>query len=258
VPGLDVRGVSVARGGLPIVRDVSLQAGSGEVTVLLGPNGAGKTTLLEAISGVIPVARGTIVLEGAEIQRLRRERRARLGLAHVEQGRAVFPGLTVEENLLVTVRKGDIEPLLALFPELAARRRVRAGMLSGGEQQMLVIARALAGRPRMLLVDEMSLGLAPIVVRRLMPVFRQLADEGVGVLLVEQYAALALDLGDRAYVLNRGEVVFDGPCAELAGKIDILRGAYLGEANGAAAAGAAERPAEGREARIAPEGSRDR
>ena len=203
--GLQLRGVTVVRGGLPICREIDLIAEPGQVTVLLGPNGAGKTTLLEAISGVIGVATGTIALGGRELHRLTRDRRARLGLAHVEQGRAVFASLTVAENLLVAGR-GGLPPALELFPELAARRDVRAGLLSGGEQQMLVIARALVRRPRMLLLDELSLGLAPIVVQRLMPVVRRLADSGVGVLLVEQYAALARELGDRAYLLSHGRI----------------------------------------------------
>ena len=228
MPGLEVRGVTVARGGLPICRNIDIVAPRGEVTVLLGPNGAGKTTLLEAVSGILPVAGGSITLEGIAVDRLRRERRARLGLAHVEQGRAVFPGLTVEENLVAVTRsRAAIEHALDLFPHLAERRRAKAGLLSGGEQQMLVIARALAGEPTMLLVDEMSLGLAPIIVRALVPVMRRLADAGVGVLLVEQFAALALEIGDRAYVLNHGEIVYTGTCTDLLGEVDILRGAYL-------------------------------
>nr|WP_220150554.1 ATP-binding cassette domain-containing protein [Gaiella occulta] len=220
--------MSVGRGGLPICRNIDIVAPRGEVTVLLGPNGAGKTTLLEAISGILPASGGAIALDGVAVERLRRERRARLGLAHVEQGRAVFPGLTVEENLMAVTRsRAVIERALDLFPRLAARRRAKAGLLSGGEQQMLVIARALAGAPTMLLVDEMSLGLAPIVVRTAMPVIRRLADEGVGVLLVEQFAALALEIGDRAYVLNHGEIVYAGTCTGLRDEVDILRGAYL-------------------------------
>jgi branched-chain amino acid transport system ATP-binding protein len=213
---LELAGVSVARSGLPICREVDLIAEPGQVTVLLGPNGAGKTTLLEAISGVITATAGTIKLSGHELRGLRPDRRARMGLGHVEQGRAVFPGLSVAENLLVGGRDSHAQAY-ALFPELEARRTLRAGLLSGGEQQMLVIARALACRPTMLLLDELSLGLAPIVLRRLMPVVRTLADGGVGVLLVEQYAALALDFGDRAYLLRNGRVVFAGSCEELRG-----------------------------------------
>jgi branched-chain amino acid transport system ATP-binding protein len=202
---LELSGVSVDRSGLRICREVDLIAERGQVTVLLGPNGAGKTTLLEAISGVIGASAGTIRFAGRELRGLRPDQRARLGLAHVEQGRAVFPGLTVVENLAVGGRDAQARAF-ALFPELAGRRTLRAGLLSGGEQQMLVIARALARRPTMLLLDELSLGLAPIVLRRLMPVVRTLADDGVGVLLVEQYAALAIEIGDRAYVLRNGRI----------------------------------------------------
>lgn len=226
--GLQLERFSVARGGFAVVRKVTLSAPRGEVTVLLGPNGAGKTTLLEALSGVIPASGGRAVLNGMDLTSLSRERRAKLGLAHVEQGRTVFAGLSVQENLRAASRGGGLERLFDLFPELAARRHVRAGMLSGGEQQMVVIARALATRPSVLLVDELSLGLAPIVVRRLMPVLRRLAHEGVGVLLVEQFAALALEVGDRAYVLNRGQIVHEGFASELREQADVLRGAYLG------------------------------
>ncbi|CAM3931907.1 ABC transporter ATP-binding protein [Deinococcus frigens] len=226
--GLMIEELSVARGGFPVVRGVTLHAPPGQVTVLLGPNGAGKTTLLEAVSGVIPVSGGQLRLNGTVITAQPREARARRGLAHVEQGRTVFAGLSVEDNLRAAGRGRSLDELFGLFPELIPRRTVAAGMLSGGEQQMVVIARALAGRPQVLLVDELSLGLAPIVVRRLMPVLRGLADDGVGVLLVEQFAALALDIGDHAYVLNRGEVVHAGRADELRRRPELLRGAYLG------------------------------
>ncbi|HKT58172.1 MAG TPA: ATP-binding cassette domain-containing protein [Microbacterium sp.] len=202
---------------------------AGEITVLLGANGAGKTTLLEAISGVIPFQEGTVSLGGERIDKLSRRRRSRMGLAHVEQGRTVFGDLTVEENVTAVARKSTAwRDTLALFPELEQRRHVRAGMLSGGEQQMLTVARALATEPTLVMVDEMSLGLAPLIVRRLMPVMRQLADEGVTVLMVEQFAGLALEVGDRAYVMRTGELAFDGTCAELLARRDMLHSAYLG------------------------------
>lgn len=226
--GLSIENLVVARGGFPVVRGVTLRAPPGQVTVLLGPNGAGKTTLLEAVSGVVPVSGGQLHLNGQAITTLRREGRAHRGLAHVEQGRTVFAGLSVEDNLRAAGRGRPVGELFELFPELLARRAVAAGMLSGGEQQMVVIARALAGRPQVLLVDELSLGLAPIVVRRLMPVLRALADDGVGVLLVEQFAALALEIGDHVYVLNRGEVVYEGRAGDLRRRPELLRGAYLG------------------------------
>jgi branched-chain amino acid transport system ATP-binding protein len=229
--GLRVSDLDVHRAGFPIVRGVSLVAPPGKVTVVLGANGAGKTTLLEAISGVIPVAAGTLELDGAPLTSLSRRRRAELGLGHVEQGRRVFADLTTTENIKVALRgSASVEAAFELFPELGERRDVRAGMLSGGEQQMVVVARALAGEPKVLMVDEMSLGLAPRVARRLIATMRTLADErGVGILLVEQYATLALENGDHAYVLSQGSFVYDGPTRPLLDHPDVLRRAYLGE-----------------------------
>jgi branched-chain amino acid transport system ATP-binding protein len=230
-PGLVLDDVTVQRATFDIVRNASLVAPVGEVTVVLGANGAGKTTLLEAISGVIPIASGTLTLEGVSLRRLQRRRRARLGLGHIEQGRRIFAELTTEENLRVAAhRDWTIDEAFTLFPELVARRAVRAGLLSGGEQQMLVIARALAVRPKILMVDEMSLGLAPLIASRLIAMMRTLADErGVGVLLVEQLASLALQSGDHAYVLSQGRIVYDGGCQPLIEHPDILHRAYLGE-----------------------------
>ncbi len=225
--GLVVEGLNVDRMGSRIVRDVSLTVGPGEITVLLGTNGAGKTTLLEAISGVIPSAGGTASLGGVLITTMAREKRARAGLAHVEQGRAVFADLTVDENLMVVARKNVYEPVLELFPELSERRDAKAGLLSGGEQQMLVIARALATQPRVLMLDEMSLGLAPVIVNRLVPKVVSLAAGGMAILLVEQFAPLALSVGTRALVLSRGEVAYDGPCQPLIDEPDRLRNIYL-------------------------------
>ena len=243
--GLVVADVTVQRASFDIVRSASLVAPVGKVTVVLGANGAGKTTLLEALSGVIPVHAGTATLDGVELTSLPRRKRSLLGLGHVEQGRRVFGELTTAENLEIAAH-GDwsIDEALSLFPELESRRDVRAGLLSGGEQQMLVIARALSVRPKVLMVDEMSLGLAPRVASRLIAMMRTLADErGVGVLLVEQFASLALKAGDHAYVLGEnGRIVYDGPCQTLLDRPDILRRAYLGESTAAAqAVEAAER-----------------
>ena len=226
--GLVVEGLEVHRMGSPVVRDVDLVAPPGQVTVMLGTNGAGKTTLLEAISGIVPSAKGRISLDDHDMTGQSRPKRARLGLAHVEQGRAIFPELTAEENLLVARPKSQIEGAFDLFPELANRRNARAALLSGGEQQMLVIARALVTEPKVLMLDEMSLGLAPIVLKRLVPIVRELADRGVGVLLVEQYAHLALAHGDRGYVLSRGEIAYEGDCRDLVDDPDRLRALYLG------------------------------
>ncbi len=224
-----VEKVSVHRAHLPVVHDLDLVVDGGSISVLLGSNGAGKTTLLEGLSGVIPIAGGRIALDGAELHKAHADARARGGLAHVEQGRTVFRQLTTEENLLVGAgAAASVDWAYELFPELAQRRTLRAGLLSGGEQQMLVVARALLCRPKVLLIDEMSAGLAPIVVTRLMKTVRELADRGLAVLLVEQFAALALAVGDRAYVLRRGRIVYDGSCAELRGASDRLHQLYLG------------------------------
>ncbi len=233
--GLQLTDLEVHRSGSAIVRGVNLHVPLGQVTVLLGANGAGKTTLLESISGIIPAASGTIALDGNDITSAPRTKRARLGVAHVEQGRAIFPDLTTEENLLVAGRKDQIGASFELFPELGNRRSNRAALLSGGQQQMLVIARALVTRPKVLMLDEMSLGLAPTIIKRLIPIVRTLAAEGVGVLLVEQYAALALANGDRAYVLVRGEIAYDGPCGPLQEDPNRLRNLYLGGAAGVSA-----------------------
>lgn len=226
--GLLVRDLVVHRGGSTIVNGVDLSAPPGEVTVLLGPNGAGKTTLLEALSGRIPASHGTVHIGGRDILRSSRGARARLGLAHVEQGRTVFRDLTVEENLRVAARTGELDDAYTLFPELRLRSGVAAGALSGGEQQLLVLARAMLARPQVLLIDEMSLGLAPVVVRRLLPAVSTLAAQGVAVLLVEQYAALALSIGTAAMVLFRGQIVLRSSAAELRHHTDRLHRAYLG------------------------------
>jgi branched-chain amino acid transport system ATP-binding protein len=225
---LVLEGLQVDRGGFPIVRQIDLEVPAGEVSVLLGPNGAGKTTLLEAISGLIPAAAGTVRLGERNLTRASRRTRAAEGISHIEQGRTVFPSLTTEENLQVVGDGAGWDRALALFPELERRRTVSADRLSGGEQQMLVLARALANNPSIILVDELSLGLAPVIVKRLIPVVRRLADEGAGVLLVEQFAAEALGIGDKAYLLNQGELAYSGTAKELLDKPDLLHRAYLG------------------------------
>ncbi|MBI4045983.1 MAG: ABC transporter ATP-binding protein [Devosia nanyangense] len=233
---LEVKGLVVNRAGVPVVRGVDLVALPGEISVLLGSNGAGKTTLLEGISGVIPTAGGSVTLDGANVTKANAGFKARAGLAHVEQGRAVFTEMTTEENLQVALHpEARLEEAYALFPELLQRRTIKSGMLSGGEQQMLVIARALVGRPKVVMIDEMSAGLAPVVVSRLMGAVRKLADTGAAVVLVEQFAALALAIGNRAYVLRRGQMVHEGGCSELAKDPARLHHLYLGDAGDAAA-----------------------
>jgi branched-chain amino acid transport system ATP-binding protein len=228
---LSINGLVVNRSGIPVVRGVDLEAKSGEISVLLGSNGAGKTTLLESLSGIIPVAAGSVTLDGIALVKLRPGIRARAGLSHVEQGRTVFSEMTTEENLLVALNPAaELQEAYDLFPELLQRRDIRAGMLSGGEQQMLVIARSIVNRPKVIMIDEMSSGLAPVVVGRLMRAVRRLADKGMAVLLVEQFAALALAIGNRAYVLRRGQIVYDGGCDALARDPAHLHRLYLGDA----------------------------
>ena len=229
VVALQVEGLHVDRAGQPIVRDVDLSVSYGEITVLLGANGAGKSTLLDGIGGVISAAAGRIVLDGVDITRRSRRGRVRQGLAYVQQGRTAFLSLTVDENLSVVARRQDFDLALGAFPELAQRMSTHAGLLSGGEQQMLVLARALLQRPRVLIVDELSLGLAPTVVDRMFAGVQQMATEGIGLLLVEQFADRALDIGHHAVVLARGSVALRGSAAEVRSQPERLRAAYLGE-----------------------------
>ena len=226
---LRLDGLAVNRGEVPIIKDVSMSIAPGEVTVILGANGAGKTTLMDGIAGLAPTPAGTIELDGRPIQKLPTYKRAQAGLGYVEQARTVFRTLTVEQNLLVAqAGKGDPATVYRLFPELEGRRGLQAGHLSGGEQQMLVIGRALVSDPKVVLIDEMSLGLAPVIVRRLMKAVGDLVGLGISVLLIEQFAGLALELGTHAYVLRKGGVVYDGPCAELLGDDQRLHEYYFG------------------------------
>lgn len=237
---LEVRDLIVKRAGSEIVRGIDLDVPPGQVTLLLGTNGAGKTTLLEAISGLIPISGGEVLLDGSTITRASRVGRSRRGLCHIEQGRTVFGDLTVVENVhAAAASPAAAAEALAMFPELKPRSETLADSLSGGEQQMLVIARALATRPSLLLVDEMSLGLAPVIVHRLMPVFRGLADDGMAVLLVEQYADLAMRIGDVAHVLSRGKIVLTARSDDLRTRPEDLRRAYLGGDAGAGEVGVA-------------------
>lgn len=221
--------VAISRGAGPVISHVSLTVEPGTITALVGPNGAGKTSLLESVSGIVQAGTGKIAFDGTDITTISRRKRAKLGIAHVEQGRAVFPSLTVRENLEITARTtSDFDGALALFPELEKRLGSATGLLSGGEQQMVVLARAFAAQPKLLLIDEMSLGLAPVVFLRLMPVVKHVAETGVGVLLVEQFAHLALQIATQALVVTGGRVTYSGGAEALLASPETLQKAYLG------------------------------
>ena len=232
---LQASGLDAAYGPVQVLRGLDLRVDEGEVVVMLGANGAGKTTTIRAICQMIDT-KGSVVLNGTELVGKRPEQMAGLGIAQVPQGRGTFPELTVDENLEVGayVRKdrneirSDIDRWYGLFPRLAERRGQLAGSLSGGEQQMLAVARALMSRPRLLLLDEPSLGLAPIIIQDLFAKFDELNEtEGVTMFVVEQNANLALDIADRAYVMEAGRIVLTGSAAELRAD-DAVRRAYLG------------------------------
>lgn len=226
---LSLRDVTVKRGVGPVISGVTLDLQPGAITAVVGPNGSGKTSLLESVSGVVATVTGSLAMDGVDLAKLSRRKRARAGLQHVEQGRMIFPSLTVRENLRLTARtSGDLDAALTLFPELEKRLDSATVLLSGGEQQMVVLARAFAARPKYLLLDEMSLGLAPVVFLRLIPVIQQIAESGVGVLLVEQFAHLALKAADEALVVTNGRVSYQGDPAALLDDPESLKTAYLG------------------------------
>jgi ABC-type branched-subunit amino acid transport system ATPase component len=229
---LTLRQLRAGYGNLPVLHGIDLEVPAGQLTVVVGPNGAGKSTLLKALSGLLP-HQGEVRFDGTPLAASPASI-VKAGLAHVPEGRQLFPQMSVEENLELGAylrpareRRERMEQVFGFFPKLQARRRQLAGTMSGGEQQMLAVGRALMGQPRLLMLDETSLGLAPRMVDELLAIVRQVCDTGVTVLLVEQNVGKALAIGDRAYVMERGRMVLQGTAREVLGS-DHLRAAYLG------------------------------
>jgi branched-chain amino acid transport system ATP-binding protein len=248
MPLLELRGVEAFYGSVQALRGVSLHVEPGEIVTLLGANGAGKSTTLRAISGLNRLARGEILFSDQPIHRMGPEAIVRLGIAHVPEGRRIFPGLTVTENIMLGASSrgrlkraqmaAEIEQVFAIFPDLKRFSGALGWSLSGGQQQMLAVARGLMAIPKLLLLDEPSLGLAPIIVQQLFAVIRQIRERGTTILLVEQNAHMALSVADRGYVLETGSLTVEGSASTLLDNEDV-RAAYLG---GRRSAKAAEAP----------------
>lgn len=231
---LEVRGLRVERGGREVLHGISLDLEAGAITALLGANGAGKSTTVLAVAGALPSRSGSVKLDGVELLGAPPYETRRRGVAVAAEGHPVLPGLSVLDNLRVAAlalprleAEREVEEALSILPELRHRLTVDARDLSGGQKQMVTIAQALIARPRFLLVDELSFGLAPAIVARLGDTVRAIAKRGVGVLLIEQFTNLALDLASRAYVMERGQMVFSGTSAELSSHPEVLHNAYL-------------------------------
>jgi branched-chain amino acid transport system ATP-binding protein len=236
---LRIRNLEAGYGQLKVLRGVSIHVSAGEIVTMIGANGAGKSTLLRTIAGLVETRAGEVLFAGEDMRRVAPQQRVRRGCVLVPEGRQLFAPLSVRENLLLgaypQVRRGhhaevtaDLATMTELFPILAERQHQLAGTLSGGEQQMLAIARALMSRPRLIMLDEPSLGLGPMVVRSIFQVILKLREQGNTVLLVEQNARAALGIADRGYVLETGQITVQGPAAELLGNQDVQR-AYLGK-----------------------------
>jgi branched-chain amino acid transport system ATP-binding protein len=231
---LELRDVTVERGGRPVVKDVTIPVPAGEVTALLGPNGAGKSSLVLAVGGVLKPHPGSVSLDGTELAGRRPEKIRAAGVAIVPEGRRLLPDLSVDDNLKVATyalsKQAAAEGrarALELFPRLGERLGVPARLLSGGEQQMVVLAQGLVSQPKYILIDELSLGLAPVIVNQLIPVIQQVAASGVGVLLIEQFATVALALATEAHVMEGGVLRYSGTAAELKARPELLQSAYL-------------------------------
>ena len=231
-PVLELQGLTAGYDAAAVVRNLDLHVGVGEVVALLGPNGAGKTTTLRAVSGLVRPMSGAICLDGVDLAKRSPAGRAKLGIAHVPEGRGVFFGMTVAEHFRLGFKGERLDAKIAYeyFPALAELQDRRAGLLSGGEQQMLALGRALARKPRLMLLDEMSLGLAPVIVERLLPVVSSYAKEsGCAVLLVEQHIHIALAVADRGYVLSHGELIIHESADTLRADHQLILSGYLGE-----------------------------
>lgn len=240
---LAVRNLFVARGGRPVLRDVSISVPQGEITALLGANGAGKSTLVLTMAGVLPALRGEVSCDGVQLLGRSPDEVRRQGVALVLEGHPVLTGLSVRDNLAAAAlmhsrrdAEREIEAALQIFPELRERLSTAAQNLSGGQKQMVVIAQAMISRPRYLLIDELSFGLAPAIVTRLSHTIQTIARRGIGILLIEQFTTLALGLANRAYVMERGAMAFAGSSEKLQQHPEILHGAYLASGQAAAAA----------------------
>ena len=231
---LELRGIEAGYGGHTVLRDVTLTVEAGAVVAVLGPNGAGKTTVLRVASGLLRPSAGAVFLDGEDVTRARPYARARRGLCHIPEGRGIYPTLTVRENLVLHSRKGEeaaaLDRATAAFPVLGEKLRQPARLLSGGQQQMLSLVRAYLTDPQVVIVDEASMGLAPVVVDKIFEFLAEIAASGTALLIVEQYVSRALALADHVYLLNKGTVVFTGPPQDIA---DDLFAHYLGTAAGA-------------------------
>ena len=237
---IDVSGLVLHRGGKRVLHGIDLTITAGEITALVGANGAGKSSLVGAMAGVLPLTAGRILLDGERIDGHSPDSVRRAGIAIVPEGHRVLTSLTVIDNLRAAgsmltpaALSSAIEEVLALFPELVQRLEVRGGSLSGGQKQMVAMGQALIAKPRFLLIDELSLGLAPAIVKRLAGTLTEIAAKGTGVLLIEQFTTLALSLSRQAMVMERGNLVFSGTAADLSARPDILHSAYLAGGKGA-------------------------